>query len=161
MTDGVKIRAEIDAENAKGLFLINGGSATAILAFLTQVFEKSELLPFARASLYSLTAFLCGVVFAFFHNVMRRKCSLRYEQNEMRAPAGERLFGIKFAECRVCFSSRLFFAFSVIAFCVGGLFIIVGGFIFADAKAAGKFTEPTSKLEKVSAPNLEKTSKVQ
>jgi hypothetical protein len=48
MATGLEIRAQIDQENVKGLLLINGGAAVALLAALPQVFDKlvsSEVLP--------------------------------------------------------------------------------------------------------------------
>lgn len=42
MAPGLEIRAQIDSENVKGLLLINGGGAVALIAFLPAVIGKPE-----------------------------------------------------------------------------------------------------------------------
>jgi hypothetical protein len=43
MTKGYEVRAQIDSENTRGLLLINGGAAVALLAFLPAIFGKPGL----------------------------------------------------------------------------------------------------------------------
>ena len=61
MTKGLEIRAQVDMENVKGLLLINGGAAVALLAVLPGIFEKSGYESFARAILWGLLIFQGGL----------------------------------------------------------------------------------------------------
>lgn len=126
MTDGLNIRAEIDAENVKGLLLINGGAAIALLAFLPHVLGKPEYVALARAILWGLVVFQAGLLFAVMHNRLRRKCSLVYEQHSYRPPPCE-VLGHKLSEPCVCRASNIFMWLSVVAFCAGGATVFVGG----------------------------------
>ena len=143
MSDGLKIRAEIDTENAKGLLLINGGSATALLAFLTQIFGNAEFIPFARFVLWALAAFLLGLALAVIHNSLRRSCSLVYERHDFRPPAGK-LFGRTLSEPSVCFWSKIFLILSVAAFCTGGFLVVFGGFKFVNSRSTATPVTPTT-----------------
>jgi len=126
MAEGLKIRAEIDTENVKGLLLINGGAAVALLAFLPYVLGKPEYESLARAILWGLLIFQAGLVFAVAHNRLRRKCSLVYEQHNYSPPSCK-IFGFKLREPCVCRASIVLMWFSVVAFCGGGVTVFVGG----------------------------------
>lgn len=92
MTKGLEIRAQIDTENVKGLFLVNGGAAVALLAFLPAVLDKPAYESLARAVLWSLVIYQVGLLFAIVHNRLRRVCSLVYEQHNYQ-PQGCELLG--------------------------------------------------------------------
>ncbi len=51
MTKGLEIRAQIDTEVVKGLLLLNGGGAVALLALLPAVIGKPGFEPLSRAIL--------------------------------------------------------------------------------------------------------------
>ena len=154
MTEGVKIRAEIDNETHKALLLMNGGSATAVLAFISQTFGKAGFAHFVKFSLWSLAAFLTGVACAVIHNLLRRKCSLVYEQNNMRPPAGKFLW-MKLKAPGVCAASYLFTCISIAMFCVGGALIVAGGLTTPEANLpsteVGDAKGLSSKKENVNA----------
>ena len=134
MTKGLEIRAQIDTENVKGLLLINGGAAIALLAFLPGVLDKPGYESLVRAILWSLLIFQVGLVFAVVHNRLRRVCSLRYEQHNYQPPPCE-IFGIKLGQPCVCLVSSLCMWLSVAAFAGGGFTVFQGGLESLDQRA--------------------------
>ena len=135
MTEGLKIRADIDAQNVKGLLLINGGAAIALLAFLPHVLGKPEFGALARAIFWGLLIYQAGLLFAVAHNRWQRKCSLVYEQHGFRPPPCQ-IFGRKLSEPCVCHVSLVLMWLSVAAFCTGGIIVCVGGFHSLNQKTA-------------------------
>ena len=67
MTEGLKIRAQIDADTVKGLLLVNGGAAVALLAFLPFVLSMPKFKALAYAILIGLLLFQASLVFAVLH----------------------------------------------------------------------------------------------
>lgn len=124
MTNGLEIRAQIDSENVKGLLLINGGAAVALLAFLPTILGKPPFEPLLRAVVWALFAFYVGVVAAVIHNRLRRVCSLHYERlNYAPPPCNHIPAWIKFEQLRqpcICLRSIFFMWVSVISFVLGG-----------------------------------------
>lgn len=137
MTEGLKIRSEIDAENVKGLLLINGGAAVALLAFLPHVLDKPEFEPLARAILWGLLFFQAGLIFAVAHNRLRRKCSLVYEQHNYNPPSCE-VLSFKLREPCICRASIVLMWLSVVAFCGGGITVFAGGLESLNKQALSK-----------------------
>jgi hypothetical protein len=129
VSKGLEIRAQIDTENVKGLLLVNGGGAVALLAFLPFVLGKSEYEPLAWAILFALFTFQVGLVTAIIHNRLRRICSLVYEQHNYRPPPCETGLFAKWKrrEPCVCLQSIVFMWISLGAFVVAGLIILGGG----------------------------------
>jgi hypothetical protein len=84
MTKGYEVRAQIDSENTRGLLLINGGAAVALLGFLPAIFGKPGLGSLVAATLWALGSFQLGLVFAVIHNRARRICSLVREEHQFR-----------------------------------------------------------------------------
>jgi hypothetical protein len=125
MTEGQRIRAEIGTENVKGLLLINGGGAVALLAFLPYVLGKFEYQSFARHILWALLIYQFGLIAAVIHNHLRPKCSLRFESGNV---TGWAFMGRKFAEPGVCVASHGFMWLSAGAFVLAGLTVFLGGF---------------------------------
>jgi hypothetical protein len=134
MTKGLEIRAQIDTENVKGLLIVNGGAAVALLAFLPGILDKHDYEFLARAILWALLVFQGGLIFAIIHNRLRRICSLRYEQYNYQPPACV-VFGIKLTEPCVCRGSMIFMWLSVVAFAVGGFTVFLGGLTSLDQRA--------------------------
>lgn len=124
MADGHEIRAGVDTETVRGLLLINGGGAVALLAFLPGVLQKPELESLARAIIWAVFTFQLGLAFAVIHNRMRRKCSLEYAKKE-RVPCS--IFGISLHEPCVCHWSIGFMWVSIIAFLAAGTIVLVAG----------------------------------
>ena len=60
MAKGMEIRAQIDSDVVKGLLILNGGGAVALLALLPAVIGKAEFEPFSRAILWALLFFQFG-----------------------------------------------------------------------------------------------------
>lgn len=120
ISDGVKIRAQIDAESVRNVMLVNGGGSVALLALLPSVLGT----PLVVAVLCSLSVWLLGLTFAVIHSVLRRKCSLVFERHEMRPPSGPRRFGINPGRPWVCWWSRTCLTASIAAFVLGGLAMV-------------------------------------
>ena len=126
MADGAEIRAGIDSETVRGLLLINGGGAVALLAFLAGIIEKPDLALLARAIIWGVFTFQLGLVAAVMHNRFRRLCSLEYAKKpENRTKCS--LFGREFKEPCICHWSIGFMWVSVGAFLVGGLLVLWAG----------------------------------
>jgi hypothetical protein len=132
MASGVEIRAEIDTENVKGLLLINGGGAVALLAFLPAVLGKHEYVPLAKAVLFALLLFQFGLLAAVIHNRLRRVCSLVYEQAQAYSPAHPNpcvFLGKTLSEPCVCMASIAFMWLSAFLFFAAGIIVFVGGML--------------------------------
>jgi hypothetical protein len=128
LTKGLEIRAQIDTENVKGLLLINGGGAVALLAFLPTVLEKPNLGDLAIAVLWALLAFQVGLMAAVMHNRLRRVCSLVYERHDYVPPRCKLIPAwLKRSDPCVCAASMCFMWFSLAAFVAGGLFVLIAG----------------------------------
>ena len=149
MTTGLEIRAQIDTVNVKGLLLINGGAAVALLAFLPTVLNKPGYESLARGNLWALLIFQAGLVAAVVHNRLRRICSLRHEQHKYQPPPCK-LFGKTLREPCTCHGSILFMWLSVAAFVAGSVTVFFGGLhsLERDALARGKVTISSTKESK-------------
>ena len=134
MTKGLEIRAQIDTENVKGLLIVNGGAAIALLAFLPGILDKPDYESLARSILWALLIFQVGLVLAIVHNRLRRICSLTYEQYNYQPPPCE-VFGVKLKEPCVCRGSQICMWLSVAAFAVGGFTVFLGGLESLDQRA--------------------------
>ena len=137
MATGLEIRAQIDTENVKGLLLINGGAAIALLAFLPVVIDKPEFDALARAVLWSLLIFQVGLVIAIVHNRLRRVCSLEYESHGFKPPPCT-LLTFKLKQPCVCLRSIICMWLSVAAFGIGGINVFLGGLSSLDGRASLK-----------------------
>jgi hypothetical protein len=120
ISDGVKIRAQIDAESVRNVMLVNGGGSVALLALLPSVLGT----PLVIAVLCSLSIWLLGLTFAVIHSVLRRKCSLVFERHDMRPPPGCRKLGINPGRPWVCWWSRSCLNAAIVAFVLGGLTMV-------------------------------------
>ena len=127
-SDGVKIRAEIDTESVRNVMLVNGGGSVALLALLPAVLGT----PLVFGVLLTLAIWLVGLTFAVTHSVLRRKCSLEYDQHGMRPPVGKPKFWFKPREPWVCWWSWKCLYISIITFLIGGLVIVCIGFANID-----------------------------
>ena len=126
MTKGMEIRAQIDSDVVKGLLILNGGGAVALLALLPAVIGKSEFEPLSQAILWALLFFVFGLVSALIHNRLRRICSLEYETYQYNPPAGK-IFGIDLTQPKICFFSIALMWISLGLFVSAGLIIFGGG----------------------------------
>ncbi len=126
MTNGLQIRAQIDSELVRGLLLINGGGAVALLALLPTIIDKPDFAPLSRAILYGLLAYLFGLTSAVLHNRLRRVCSLVFEAHEYKPPPGK-ILGISVGRPTVCFVSVAFMWASLVCFLGGGFIVFFGG----------------------------------
>ncbi len=159
MTTGLEIRAQIDTENVKGLLIINGGAAVALLALLSAVLDKPGYESLARAVLWSLLIFQIGLLFAMVHNRLRRVCSLVYEQHKYQPPPCE-LFGVKLKEPCVCWRSIICMWLSVAAFGIGGFVVFLGGLHSLDERAKPKpAASAAQKVEVPSNPTVERDAR--
>lgn len=126
MADGLEIRAGIDSETVRGLLLINGGGAVALLAFLAGIIEKPHLEFLARSIIWGVFTFQLGLAAAVIHNRFRRLCSLEYAKKpENRKKCT--LFGHELRQPCICHWSIGFMWASIGAFIAGGLLVLVAG----------------------------------
>jgi len=123
MTDK-EIRAQIDTENVKGLLLINGGGAVALLAFLPTILNKAGYESFVKAILFGLLCFSGGLIVALIHNHLRRRCSLVYSADRPRY----KFLAIGLPEPWVCHWSHLFMYTSYALFIIAVISISLGGY---------------------------------
>jgi hypothetical protein len=126
MTKGLEIRAQIDAENAKGLLLINGGAAIALLAFLPAILDKTGYEVLTRGVLWALFALQFGLLLAVAHNSLRRTCSLEWERHGYKPPAW-RFLRYEVVRPRVCWVSDAALWLSVAAFIAAGVSVFACG----------------------------------
>lgn len=122
MSGSVERRAQIDTETYKGLLVINGGGAVALLSFLAAILNRPNVSPLVHAALFGVVVLTFGLVFAVVHNYLRRHCDLTYELHSMRPPKGQ-LFGFKLPEPTVCFCSRTCMWLSLGSFAVACLIV--------------------------------------
>jgi hypothetical protein len=122
MPSGLEIRAQIDAETAKALLLINGGGALALLSFFTAIVGKPGYEGLGRAVLLAVLGMMFGLVCAVLHNHYRRQCSLHHEHHGYKPPPGT-LFGLRLRRPRVCWISGAFMHASWLAFMLSGGFV--------------------------------------
>lgn len=99
------------AQAVKGLFILNGGAALALLAFFKDVWNNQPSL--ARTVLASIMLLVVGAALAGGVHLVRYVVSLRYQQGDRTAPT-LRLTYIYLAIC------------SLVAFIVAMIVMIVG-----------------------------------
>lgn len=99
------------AQAVKGLFIINGGAALALLAFFKDVWNNQPGL--ARTILWSIGFLVVGVALAGGVHLVRYIASIRHQQGDGAAPTFSRIY--------------LFLAFcSLVAFIAAMVVMIVG-----------------------------------
>lgn len=126
MTDRRETRAVIDSETVRGLLLINGGGAVALLAFLSTILGKPGFVGLSQAVIWATFVFQAGLVAAVIHNRFRRLCSFEYsKKQESRKQCS--LFGTVLREPCICHWSTGFMWASILAFLLGGLIVLIGG----------------------------------
>lgn len=128
VSEGVKIRAQIDAESVRNVMLVNGGGSVALMALLPAILGT----PLVQAVLITLAIWLFGLTLAVTHSVLRRKCSLIYEQHNMSPPVGKTFLIIKPNEPWVCWLSWRCLYLSIFAFLIGGAVMVGLGFAHID-----------------------------
>jgi hypothetical protein len=126
MSNGIDRRAQMDAETAKALLLINGGGVVALLSLFSALVGKQGTAVFLGAILTAVLVMMFGIVLAILHNYYRRQCSLLYDQLGLCPPAGT-LFGFALSEPSVCRVSRIFLGLSLCCFVAGGAFVAAVG----------------------------------
>jgi hypothetical protein len=124
VSEGVKIRAQIDTETVRNVMLVNGGGSVALLALLPAILGT----PLVFALLLTLAIWLFGLTLAVTHSVLRRKCSLVYEQHDMSPPPGKPRLCIKPKEPWICWWAWGCLYASIFAFLIGGAVMVCFGF---------------------------------
>ena len=117
LSDGVKIRAQMDMESIKALILINGGGAVAVATGLPAILGNNRFWPLAIPMMSGIFLFALGLAAAVLSNHYRRECSLLFEQQKM-APT---------PYPRVCVIGRPYFHASVALFLLSILLIAAWG----------------------------------
>ena len=137
VSEGVKIRAQIDTESVRNVMLVNGGGSVALLALLPAILGT----PLVFALLLTLTVWLFGLTLAVTHSVLRRKCSLVYEQHDMKPPHGKPRLRINPKEPWVCWWAWQCLYASIVAFLIGG--VVMVSFWFANLDVLSTTPKPT------------------
>ncbi|MCE3241945.1 MAG: hypothetical protein K0Q83_2452 [Deltaproteobacteria bacterium] len=132
-------RTEIASQGMRGLFLINGGGAVALLAFLQSAWTNTPaLVPYVASGIVAL---MLGLVFAAAVPFVRIAASLHYQtENFNRAR-------------RYSFWHRLLEKLAIAAFI--GILVVVTG-VFANLPAVGQ-QSPNNRLD----PDARKTRAAQ
>jgi hypothetical protein len=97
-----------------------------LLAIIPPLLDKAHYASLTRSVVAGVLLMALGLVFAVIHNRHRRKCSLIYEQHDMRPPPGT-LFGFKLSQPRDCAISDWFRWASLTAFIVAILVVSITG----------------------------------
>jgi hypothetical protein len=142
VSEGVKIRAQIDTESVRNVMLVNGGGSVALIALLPNVLYT----PLVLAVLLTLAIWLIGLTLAVVHSVLRRKCSSVYEKDKMFPPSGETVLGINPKQPWVCWWCWRTLYVSIAAFLIGGVLIVAMGLANIDqlsTKPHNKSLQPT------------------
>lgn len=126
MADGRETRAAIDSETVRGLLLINGGGAVALLAFLSSIIGKPDFSALAQAIIWAIFLFQVGLVAAIVHNRFRRLCSLEYAKKQENRKQCT-LFGRGLREPCICHWSTGAMWASILSFLAAGLVVLVTG----------------------------------
>jgi hypothetical protein len=132
VSEGVKIRAQIDTESVRNVMLVNGGGSVALLALLPAILGT----PLVFGLLLALAIWLFGLTLAVSHSVLRRKCSLKYEKHGMSPPPGKARLWIKPKEPWVCWWGWWCLYASILAFLIGGAVMVSVGFANVDILSA-------------------------
>jgi hypothetical protein len=126
MTGSVERRSQIDTETYKGLLVINGGGAVALLSFLAAILNRPNVSPLVHAVLWGVILLMFGLALAVMHNHLRRRCDLTYELHDGKPRRGQ-LFGFNLREPMVCCCSWACMWLSLGAFVIAALIVAVTG----------------------------------
>ena len=126
MADGRETRAAIDSETVRGLLLINGGGAVALLAFLSSIIGKPEFSVLSQAVIWATFLFQVGLVAAVVHNRFRRLCSLEYAKKQENRKQCT-LFGRVLREPCICHWSTGAMWASILSFVAAGVVVLIAG----------------------------------
>lgn len=129
---GKNARLQIDSETVRALLIVNGGGAVALLALLPSIIDTAVYRPLVYGALIALLSFVIGLLSAVLHSHLRRRCDLAYERaqsNSPNVPLPCQFFGMTFREPCVCEASKFFMWLSISAFGLGGLAVVISGFI--------------------------------
>ena len=137
VSEGVKIRAQIDTESVRNVMLVNGGGSVALLAILPAILGT----PLVFGLLITLAIWLFGLTLAVIHSVLRRKCSLEYEQHGMNPPPGKPKFWIDPKVPWVCWWGWRCLYASIFAFLMGGIVMVCIGFANIDVLSNPQINE--------------------
>jgi len=111
-SDFTEQRNEALREGVKGLFLMNGGGAVAMLAFLQAIWKDRPVL--AKCVVVCIAFFAAGVLFAGFVQFFRYHASFNFQ--------GGRLSAFRIYRCLYLTAAYL----SLAAFFVGLLVVVSG-----------------------------------
>lgn len=134
MAEGRETRAAIDSETVRGLLLINGGGAVALLAFLSGIIGKPEFSTLTQAVIWATFIFQLGLAAAVIHNRFRRLCSLEYAKKQENRKYCT-LFGRALKESCVCHWNTGFMWASIFAFVTAGAVVLVAGLCVVEQSA--------------------------
>jgi hypothetical protein len=109
----MQVRAEIHTHGIRGLFLINGGGAVALLAFIPQIWDKARGM--IEYVVYGLIALTLGLLCAApIHH-------LRYESSLGHEPGGNIKWGKRMGKLHLILAAT-----SIACFAIGMALIVFG-----------------------------------
>jgi hypothetical protein len=130
MADGQERRAQINTETVRGLLLINGGGAVALLALLPTLLERPKFASLTLAASVGVLLLVVGVACAVVHNWYRAKCSAELEQQKGPPPTRKTLLGkVRVKRPTACGLSVFFMWSSLGAFVAAGTIVAVSGIV--------------------------------
>ena len=133
LSEGVKIRAQIDTESVRAVMLVTGGGSVALIALIPKIMGT----PLVEGLIYTLALWLLSLTLVVIHNVLRRHCSNIYEpylKKGEQPPPGDPHFRIVCGFPRavvipnvpwVCWWSWRFLYPSIAFFLVGGIVMAI------------------------------------
>jgi hypothetical protein len=148
VSEGVKIRAQIDTESVRNVMLVNGGGSVALLALLPTILGT----PLVFGVFLTLAIWLFGLTLAVGHSVLRRKCSLVYEEHGMNPAPGKPRLWITPKEPWVCWWGWRCLYASIFAFLVGGAVMVCAGFANIDVLTAPSISASKTESRGLNAP---------
>lgn len=132
LSEGVHIRAQIDADSMKAMLAVAGGGAVGLLTFLPYVLGKPCMQGITAGVIWGLMSLVTSVVLCIVHNVLRRLCSSVYERawkdGGQPAPGKILWFYQLKKHPRVCLWSWAFLWLAVVAFAAGAAFVGAGAY---------------------------------
>jgi len=147
VSEGVKIRAQIDTESVRSVMLVNGGGSVALLALLPAILGTPLVFPL----FLTLAVWLFGLTLAVTHSVLRRKCSSVHEKCDMAPPHGKPRLRINPKQPWICWWCWQCLYASIVAFLIGGVLMVFYGLANLDVLSA-KPEPPPNQTTKVRMP---------
>ena len=132
ISEGVRMRAQIDTESVRAVMLVTGGGCIALLALLPTIAGTRLVV----GMMWTFACWLASLTLVLIHNVLRRHCSNIYQwhwdNRKAQPPAGKQRLWVDPKVPWVCWWSWRFLYSSIALFAIGGAVIVGYGFVSMD-----------------------------